>query len=84
MAAAGAWARAPGRKISRNRKTRLMHAHGDEAMADSDETMSMSTIENSHRARITRPMARNAKMVPAPGAAFARVSFVLAKASSCR
>ncbi len=29
-------------------------------------------------------MARNAKIVPAPGAAFARVSFVLAKASSCR
>lgn len=29
-------------------------------------------------------MARNAKIVPAPGAAFARVSFVLGKASSCR
>ncbi|HEX3381177.1 MAG TPA: hypothetical protein VHU21_15475, partial [Paraburkholderia sp.] len=29
-------------------------------------------------------MARNVKIVPAPGAAFARVSFVLAKASSCR
>jgi hypothetical protein len=61
-----------------------MQAHGDEAIAESDETMSIPDIENSHRARITRPMARNAKIVPAPGAAFARVSFVLAKASSGR
>ncbi|MDE1142990.1 MAG: hypothetical protein PW999_25860 [Paraburkholderia tropica] len=37
-------------------------------------------IEWSQRARITRPIARNANIVPAPGTVTARVGRVLAKA----
>ncbi|CAM2193794.1 protein of unknown function [Paraburkholderia kururiensis] len=58
----------------------MMQAHGDDAMAASAESRCISDIENNQRTRITRPMARSAKSVPAPGAAFARVCFVLVKA----
>ena len=59
-----------------------MQAHGDDAIPDSAPSTFMLDIEDSQRARIISPMARSAKIVPAPGAAFARVCLVLAKAFS--
>src|ERR1700761_9031800 len=61
-----------------------MHAHGEDAIEVTAAVRFICDIEKSQRAPSTRPIARNVKIVPAPGAAFARVSFVLAKASSCR
>ena len=53
---------------------RLLGSHNNRR-----ENTHVFAIENSQRTRSTRPIARNANSVPAPGAAAVRVSFVLAK-----
>jgi len=45
-----------------------MHAHGEDTIADNDAPRSICAIEKSQRVKSTRPMARSAKIIPAPGA----------------